>query len=779
MPFRTRLILLVALLLVTVTAATSGILAWQTRNTLLAEAERTGARIAGLLARSATFGAKVSQETEHLVGQMMVAQGHIAAAYVAAATRAKTPLGEMTDTLTGITEKTVIDEFWITDEKGHAYLTTVPDTNFTFLPNAEAQPQAHEFWPLLKGRELVIQDARKREIDNLTFKYVGVSGFDQPRIIQLGVEVGFLQRIADRVGLKAMVETLVTEGGIDAIWVLGEGLHPLAHATVLGAETSSPPTEAERQKVHDVIASGQSRSLVTDVGLSIVAPMQNGRTATGAAVVRLSTRHLDTVLTRQAWSALAVVVAALFIGSLLVVVMAQRATEPLIRLGKAAKELESGDFQPTSLNDLKQRNDEFGTLGKLFQHMAEEVKNREIQLETKVSERTADLKTAHQRIDKELEIAQSFQTSILPTAVARSADHEIYGVMIPAREMSGDFYDHFPLDEHRYCVVIGDVSGKGVPAALFMVLARTALQAVAAHGDGPGTILARLNDQLVASNPIELFVTLFFGIYDSRDGSLIYASGGHPPPWRLKTDGIAEPLEHPGGIALGVMEDMEFPEIHTEVNTGETLFLYTDGITEAFDAEGNAFGESRLSEALSTTRHLSAEALAFEIATLVERFAKGTEQADDITCLVLRRQGVVKVSARLDLIMIDDLGEIPRILDALADWGTEQKMATSLVSKLQLVCDEILANIAAHAWEQQGGHEIRISLSRGGGKVKCVFRDDGRPFNPLGRSTPDISTSVTDRPIGGLGIHLTRQLMDDVVYRQEEGDNILTLTISE
>jgi sigma-B regulation protein RsbU (phosphoserine phosphatase) len=242
-------------------------------------------------------------------------------------------------------------------------------------------------------------------------------------------------------------------------------------------------------------------------------------------------------------------------------------------------------------------------------------------------------------LQQELDVARRMQQSILPTRFPQRPDLALQATMLPAKEVGGDFYDYFWLDEARIGLVIADVAGKGVPAALFMAVARTLLRATATGASGPAECLSRANDLLAKDNESATFVTVFYAILDTRSGLLRYANGGHNLPCLLAPDGSLSVLPQSEGIALGVMDSMEFEEGQLLLAPGSALLLYTDGVTEAFDTGRQAFGEERLAEVLRAGARDDAEALVARLLAAVQDFARDAPQADDITCLALRFHG--------------------------------------------------------------------------------------------------------------------------------------------
>ncbi|QEA13150.1 PP2C family protein-serine/threonine phosphatase [Comamonas flocculans] len=239
---------------------------------------------------------------------------------------------------------------------------------------------------------------------------------------------------------------------------------------------------------------------------------------------------------------------------------------------------------------------------------------------------------------QELEIARTMQLSILPRTEPETGAVHVSSLMIPAKEVGGDFYDYFLLEDNRLALVIADVSGKGIPAAFFMAISRTLLKSIAQFLREPADIMARLNDRLCAENEQMMFVTTFLGVLDLDTGRLDYVNGGHNPPLLLRSGGEVQMLPQGQNIALAVVEGMPFKPGTLAMARGDTLLLYTDGVTEAANAAGELFGEPRLVQAVSA-RSAKARALPQDILQAVRDFESGAAQADDITVVAVRYLG--------------------------------------------------------------------------------------------------------------------------------------------
>ena len=239
-------------------------------------------------------------------------------------------------------------------------------------------------------------------------------------------------------------------------------------------------------------------------------------------------------------------------------------------------------------------------------------------------------------ITRELEVATQVQMSILPRDHAHSDTHEIQGMMIPAREIGGDFYNFFGLDDALIGLIIADVSGKGIPAALFTMVTQTLLKGAVRNFTSPARCLSEVNELLAEDNETCVFVTVFYGILDLRDGTFRYCNGGHNPPRLIRGDSRVETLPTTGNVVLGVFPGHDYVDAEVRLAPGDALFLYTDGITEAQNAHNEEFGEERLDEKLSSLDQATAREVVDGVVDAVHLFAEDTPQSDDITCIALR-----------------------------------------------------------------------------------------------------------------------------------------------
>ena len=281
--------------------------------------------------------------------------------------------------------------------------------------------------------------------------------------------------------------------------------------------------------------------------------------------------------------------------------------------------------------------DELETLGNAFNQMTKSL--------GEYMENLAEVTADRERIATELNVASTIQSSMLPCifpAFPDQKDFDIYADMHPAKAVGGDFYDFFKTDENHLWVVIADVSGKGVPAALFMVIAKTMLKNYAGFGASPAEVLAIVNDRLCENNEADMFVTVFIGVFEISSGIFTFSNAGHNYPLLYRKGGAFDWLKSSPDFVIAGMEGMKFRDNRVAINPGDRLFLYTDGVTEALNRKEELYGDDRLIETLNRpeTREMSIDELVTYMKADLASYADGAEQADDITMLVLEiREG--------------------------------------------------------------------------------------------------------------------------------------------
>ena len=380
-----------------------------------------------------------------------------------------------------------------------------------------------------------------------------------------------------------------------------------------------------------------------------------------------------------------------------------------------------------------------------------------------------------ERIGSELKIASGIQMGMLPKTFPPYPDRDevsIYGILVPAKEVGGDLYDFYIRDEKLF-FCLGDVSGKGVPASLVMAVTRSLFRTVSAHIDSPEMAMTQMNNAMSEMNESSLFVTLFIGILDLRTGLLHFSNAGHCPPVILGNGASALTVD--ANIPLGVMPNWNFTAQQTTITPGQTIFLYTDGLTEAENANHAQFGEEHMMEFLSSASSQPHQ-LIDAVSDAVHAFVDGAEQSDDLTMLAIEfSKYLVDKPSTYDITLHNDVQEIPRLAAFIEEVAEANGINMSLSMNINLAMEEAVVNVMNYAYPTGTQGDIDIQASLAGNELTFTITDSGTPFDPTQTTVPDTSLEAEDRPIGGLGIHLVRQLMDTLEYQYLNGKNILTL----
>ncbi|KIL99338.1 Serine phosphatase RsbU regulator of sigma subunit / Serine-protein kinase RsbW [Paramagnetospirillum magnetotacticum MS-1] len=482
---------------------------------------------------------------------------------------------------------------------------------------------------------------------------------------------------------------------------------------------------------------------------------------------------------------------------------------------------------------------ELDVLAVAFQTMSSRIREQHERLESLITERTRDveilreaLRTRDQlaALRQELDFARELQLSSLPQVFPPFPDRgefQIHASMVPAKEVGGDFYDFFFIDHHNLGFVIGDASGKGVPAAMFIAITRSLVKAVAPLSSSPGECLAFVNTMLARDNPQTLFATCFYGVLDTRSGEVSFCNAGHPPPMILRSDGRVEAIRDVSGVALGVMEDLEYETGCFVLEPGEVVHLYTDGVTEAQDSVDALYDEPRLIAELGRTEDRAPEAVIASVLRSVEAFVGNAPQFDDITMLTLRFdqasivsdapledrprlmltgfpatggndmdgkasaepvqdavptpaphvvQPVLMEPDRVGMVIGNDVGELERLAELVDSFIEKHRLPEKLAFNLNVCLDELITNIISYGYDDEDHHEILVEFVYDGREFVTSIIDDAKEYNPfIEAPIPDLDLDVDDRPIGGLGVFLVKEFMDGTEYVHEAGRNTTTL----
>ena len=382
--------------------------------------------------------------------------------------------------------------------------------------------------------------------------------------------------------------------------------------------------------------------------------------------------------------------------------------------------------------------------------------------------------TANQeRISTELSLAARIQSSKLPRhfpPFPERYEFDIFANMTPAKEVGGDFYDFYMLDDDRLAIVMADVSGKGIPAALFMMATQILIKSAAKRGSSPADVLMKVNGDICKTNFDEMFVTVWLGFLSPSTGELIYANAGHEYPAVKHADGEFELVKDRHGFVLGGLSNAVYRDCFLKLDKGDTLFLYTDGVTEATSAANELFGTERILKALNKDTDASVQEMLGNVRNSANEFVGEAEQFDDMTMLCLKMVDSNRERClALEGVTIKDMETVLKFLDTVSEeWGLPPKLAYYL----QIMADEVFSNIAYYS----GSDNAVVKLRRiGTSGVELVMVDNGKAYDPTAIPDPDVTLSAEKRKIGGLGMYMVRKMSDEVFYKREYDRNILVM----
>ena len=390
---------------------------------------------------------------------------------------------------------------------------------------------------------------------------------------------------------------------------------------------------------------------------------------------------------------------------------------------------------------------------------------------------TKNIKTItkeRERIDSELSIARSIQESSLPNIFPPFPDKkefDIYASMQPAKQVGGDFYDFFFIDDENFMFLIADVSGKGVPAALFMMTVKTLISNIAQVGHSPKELIETVNRKICLTNKQGLFVTMFIGIVNINTGKITYINCGHNQPLIKTENNEYKYMETNSNIVLGAFDNTEFDVCESQLKAGDTIFAYTDGITEALNANDEMYGEERLLTCLNKYHNEDIQKLADNVKHDILEFTNSVPQSDDLTMLIFKYNNQTLKRIFKDMAIQENYKSFYTWLhDTCEEW----KLNPELINKLDMCCEELYANITFYSYPPKTGI-IEVTISKTTDKIILQFEDEGIPYNPLEKADPDITLPPEERPCGGLGIFMVKEMADDIKYQHIGNKNVLTV----
>ena len=509
--------------------------------------------------------------------------------------------------------------------------------------------------------------------------------------------------------------------------------------------------------------------------------------------VYLAVRHLETLewrlmlvipqaellsearvlLNRQLW--LGVIGLVLLIAAITAV--ATGIARPIHTLAESVGRASQGDSLDFRLPETP-RSDEIGVLTDALRRMRDSLQEH-IRLR-------AESLAEQARLEHELQIAASIQQSMLPTsasAAALPAAVEVAAALLPAKQVGGDLYDYFIVRDGtvldgNLLFAVGDVSDKGIPAALFMARLSALLRVLGTNGELPNRLLTAINAKLAEGNDACMFVTLGCGVLNMESGQLRYASAGHESPLLRELEGTVRPLATENGAAIGIETSVEYQLFDGYIAPGDTLVLFTDGITEAEDESGKLWGTERLIALLSTSRDDRPATLVKQIVDAVSAHASTFHVTDDLTVMAARFNPP-RVTTRRNadgahwLVEVDPTSAgVQQTQQRLRGILAARSIGQEQIHDIELIVEELLTNVVRVADAEDKSIRLTLDCALTSSRILLTVRDNGTEFNPLAKYRPDLDADIADRDVGGLGIHLIKQLADDCSYARLDGWNV-------
>lgn len=610
--------------------------------------------------------------------------------------------------------------------------------------NMASTEETIEFLQLSSVKGEIVQDYRPSAYGSAYRKYAGVSLFDG-MFVQIGCDAGRFQKDIDRYVIGITRNRSINYGGYVLVaneeqMILGDKDNQRGHSLgELGVQIdiSTMPKNVAFKCVVEGVDSYCMYDLIE--GYYVVA----------VTSVKESMFIRDTSVYLTAFMEI-IELAVLFIA--LYILIKKLIVDNIERINYSLSKITRGDLDV--LVDVRD-NKEFASLSDDINSTVSTLK-RYIEKEAK-------------RIDKELKFAKMVQYTMLPSVLTLRENREkfdIYALMDTAKEVGGDFYDFYLLADNSLVFLVADVSGKGISAAMFMMTAKTLLKSLIEQGIDISTACALANNELNSNNDIGMFVTCWMGILDLKTHNVTFVNAGHNYPLIKHKDGEFEYLSERSGFVLAGIGDAQYNQGTFDFRPGDEIFLYTDGITEAMNENGDMYGEKRLIDILNSNKRETAKEVCELIKDDVAKFVGGVSQFDDITMISLKilDENILTVKPTQESIR-EVVGFIDHILN-------KSDVPLKIKYKINIAVDEIYSNIVCYSGAQKA--EVYCSVS--GGRILVRFTDNGTPYNPLETTEPNISLSAEEREVGGLGIFVIRNIMDDVTYDFADGKNVLEMT---
>ena len=661
-----------------------------------------------------------------------------------------------TVSLSDLTEKYGIKEINVVDANGWIINSTEEDVINNYDMNSKEQSK--EFVDMMKVQDSFVQDYSPRGKDEAVWRKYAAMNLEAGGFIQVGYDAEQFHTMLNEYVIEVTKNRHVGTGGFVA--VLDEKLcivtddeydeHIGNHISTIGIE---PPEEMKNGQTatalyYDDLVGGTECMYVFKFveGYCILAAMPVAEAMFMRDASMLTSVFMQVIIFATLFVFIYILIKRVIINNL------QKVNDTLARIT-------SGDLNVTV--DVRS-NTEFSSL-------SDDINSTVTTLKRYIAEAAA-------RIDKELEYAKQIQLSALPTNFPEGEDYSIYAQMIAAKEVGGDFYDFYKLNDTSVAFLAADVSGKGIPAAMFMMTAKTIIKDLAESGIPVNEIFTRANEKLCENNESGMFVTAWMGILDLTTGNLQFANAGHNPPVLKRANGEFEYLRTRAGFVLAGMEGVRYRIGELTLSAGDRLFLYTDGVPEATNTENQLYGEDRLLSFMNQNATMEAVELLPTLKANIDEFVGAAPQFDDITMLMFDykpKKGGVQMINKTFPAKVEALSDVLGFVDqTLESYACPMKIQMAVC----VAIEEVFVNVAHYAYEGvEGDMTLSIGFDAESREITFKMTDKGIPFDPLKKPDPDITLSAEDREIGGLGIFIAKRTMDTIAYAYENGKNVLTM----
>lgn len=657
-----------------------------------------------------------------------------------------------------LAEKYGVKEINIVNEKGIIIDSTEPEVINNYDMNSKEQSK--EFVDMLKIEDSFVQEYGPRGKDESILRKYAAVKLDNGGFIQVGYDALQFHQMLNEFVIDITKNRHVGTNGV--IMVFDEKFNVVSNNEYRGMHITSLGID-----IPDEMLNGKTATKLHD---AYVIDKQTGETEKYIFVFKFiegycivaAMPEVEAVFMRDAAIYTSIFMEILIFSSLFVfiyILIKRVIINNIKKINMTLSQITDGDLNVVV--DVRS-NEEFSSL-------SDDINSTVATLKYYIAEAAA-------RIDKELEYAKQIQLSALPINFPDEKEYSIYAKMIAAREVGGDFYDFYKLNDTKVAFLVADVSGKGIPSAMFMMRAKTIIKDLAERGLNVNEIFNITNKKLCENNDSSMFVTAWMGIIDVKTGVMQFANAGHNPPLLRSANGEVKYLKTRPGFVLAGMDNIRYKVNEIKLSKGDRIFLYTDGVTEATDKEDNLFGETRLIEYMENNACLSQELFLNTLKNKIDEFVGDVPQFDDISMLIFDYKG-----NKENPMTYKTFAAKKDVLPEVFDFVEGKLESFGCLSKIQMAIsvaiEEIFVNISNYAYHNCDGNvKIGISFDEENRIVTFQISDKGVKFNPLEASEPDITLSADKRDIGGLGIFITKKTMDTLTYTYQNKENILTMT---